>query len=215
MQRALPQHKPSSSPCLRPAPSRPYLQPRVRNRRRQCDPLPICRKGKCLPASLRLPALITLCSNALAMNPVPESAAKLQKDSGARLRAIPSVDELLLQPRLVALAEKSGRALVTQAVRQVLADFRARLKSEPSQPAVPNPEAFDGPIRSSHRRRDRRRSHCQSRNRPSPISPPRHQRHRRSPAHQSRPRPTFQRRRRANHRNRRRLLESRIRYRAR
>ncbi len=77
------------------------------------------------------------------MNPVPESAAKLQKDSGARLRAIPSVDELLLQPRLVALAEKSGRSLVTQAVRQVLADFRARLKSEPAQSAVPNPEGLD------------------------------------------------------------------------
>ena len=77
------------------------------------------------------------------MNPVPESAARLQKDSGARLRAIPSVDELLLQPRLVALAEKSGRALVTQTVRRVLADFRARLKNEPSQSAVPNPEAFE------------------------------------------------------------------------
>jgi L-seryl-tRNA(Ser) seleniumtransferase len=77
------------------------------------------------------------------MNPVPESAAKLQKDSGARLRAIPSVDELLLQPSLVALAEKSGRALVTQSVRQVLADFRARLKNEPSPSAVPNPQTFD------------------------------------------------------------------------
>jgi L-seryl-tRNA(Ser) seleniumtransferase len=77
------------------------------------------------------------------MNPVPESAARLQKDSAARLRAIPSVDELLLQPRLVALVEKSGRALLTQTVRQVLADFRARLKNEPPQPAVPDPEAFD------------------------------------------------------------------------
>jgi L-seryl-tRNA(Ser) seleniumtransferase len=86
---------------------------------------------------------MTLCSNALAMNPAPESAARLQKDSGARLRAIPSVDELLLQPRLLVLAEKSGRSLVTQAVRRVLADFRARLKGEPSQSAVPNREAFD------------------------------------------------------------------------
>ncbi len=77
------------------------------------------------------------------MSPVPESAAKLQKDSAARLRAIPSVDELLLQPRLSALAEKSGRALVTHSVRQVLADFRARLKNEPSQSAGPNPEIFD------------------------------------------------------------------------
>ncbi len=77
------------------------------------------------------------------MNPVPESAAKLQKDSGARLRAIPSVDELLLQPSLVALAERSGRALVAQVVRHVLADYRARLKSDPSPSAVPNPESFD------------------------------------------------------------------------
>ncbi len=77
------------------------------------------------------------------MNPVPESAARLQKESGARLRAIPSVDELLLQPRLVALAEKSGREIVTQAVRQVLAAFRARLKAEPSQSGVADPEIFD------------------------------------------------------------------------
>jgi L-seryl-tRNA(Ser) seleniumtransferase len=78
------------------------------------------------------------------MNPVPESAAKLQKDlSAGRLRALPSVDELLLQPRLATLAENSGRALVTQAVRQVLADFRVRLKNQPSQSSVPNPEIFD------------------------------------------------------------------------
>jgi L-seryl-tRNA(Ser) seleniumtransferase len=77
------------------------------------------------------------------MNPVPESATKLQKDSGARLRAIPSVDELLLQPPLEALTEKSGRALVTQSVRQVLADFRARLKNEPPQSSVSIPEIFD------------------------------------------------------------------------
>jgi L-seryl-tRNA(Ser) seleniumtransferase len=77
------------------------------------------------------------------MNPVPESAAKTPKDSGARLRAIPSVDELLLQPRLAAVAEKSGRALVTQTVRRLLAQFRARLKSEPAQSAAPYPEAFD------------------------------------------------------------------------
>jgi L-seryl-tRNA(Ser) seleniumtransferase len=77
------------------------------------------------------------------MNPVPESAAKLHEDSSARLRAIPPVDELLLQPRLVALAEKSGRGLVTQAVRRVLAEFRERLKSNPSQSAAASPEIFD------------------------------------------------------------------------
>jgi L-seryl-tRNA(Ser) seleniumtransferase len=77
------------------------------------------------------------------MNPVPDSAARLQKESDARLRAIPSVDELLLQPRLVALAEKSGREMVTQAVRQILAAFRARLKAEPSQSGMADPEIFD------------------------------------------------------------------------
>jgi L-seryl-tRNA(Ser) seleniumtransferase len=77
------------------------------------------------------------------MSPIPDSAARLPQDSGARLRVIPSVDELLLQPRLFALAEKSGRGLVTQAVRHVLADFRARLKNEPSRSALPNPDAFD------------------------------------------------------------------------
>ena len=74
------------------------------------------------------------------MSPIPESAARLQQDSGARLRAIPSVDELLLQPRLVALAEKAGRTVVTQAVRQVLADYRAHLKNELPHHAVPIPE---------------------------------------------------------------------------
>jgi L-seryl-tRNA(Ser) seleniumtransferase len=77
------------------------------------------------------------------MNPVPESAAKPQKDSSALLRAIPPVDELLFLPRLIALAEKSGRSLVTQAVRQVLADLRARLKSEPAQTTGSNPEGLD------------------------------------------------------------------------
>jgi L-seryl-tRNA(Ser) seleniumtransferase len=77
------------------------------------------------------------------MSPVPESAAKLREDPDARLRAIPAVDELLLQPRLIRLAEKSGRSLVTQSVRCVLADFRARLKSEPAQTAGPTPQAFD------------------------------------------------------------------------
>jgi L-seryl-tRNA(Ser) seleniumtransferase len=77
------------------------------------------------------------------MNPVPESAAKLHPESDARLRAIPSVDELLLRPHLVALAEKSGRAIVTQVVRHVLTEFRARLRGVPSQPGVRNPEIFD------------------------------------------------------------------------
>ena len=77
------------------------------------------------------------------MNPVPESAAKMQPDGKARLRAIPSVDELLGQPRLLALAEKSGQGIVTQAARSVLADLRAHLKSGPSQPAETSTEKSD------------------------------------------------------------------------
>jgi L-seryl-tRNA(Ser) seleniumtransferase len=77
------------------------------------------------------------------MSPVPESAARLQKDSDSRLRAIPAVDELLLEPRLIALAEKSGRSLVTRTVRRVLSDFRAQLKGEPVPSGAPNPDAFD------------------------------------------------------------------------
>jgi L-seryl-tRNA(Ser) seleniumtransferase len=44
------------------------------------------------------------------------------------MRGIPSVDVLLGRPRLLALAEKAGRSLVTQSARTVLADLRARLK---------------------------------------------------------------------------------------
>jgi len=45
------------------------------------------------------------------------------------MRGIPSVDELLGRPLLLALAEKAGRALVTQSARAVLADLRTRLKN--------------------------------------------------------------------------------------
>jgi len=60
-----------------------------------------------------------------------ETAAKMQrdKDKGALLREIPSVDELLGRPRLVSLAGTAGRPAVTQAARDVLADLRARLKA--------------------------------------------------------------------------------------
>lgn len=48
------------------------------------------------------------------------------------MRDIPSVDQLLSHPRLLALAEKVGRSLVTQSARAVLATVRARMKTEPS-----------------------------------------------------------------------------------
>jgi len=75
---------------------------------------------------------IVLCSNSLAMNPPADPAAKMQPDSSARLREIPSVDELLARPGLVALTEKAGRKLLTQCTRAVLADLREQLKHEPA-----------------------------------------------------------------------------------
>jgi L-seryl-tRNA(Ser) seleniumtransferase len=79
------------------------------------------------------------------MNPAPESAAKTQKDASLGLRAIPSVDELLGRPRLLALAEQSGRALVTRAVREVLAQVRVQLKTDPPQTKEPSTTTFELP----------------------------------------------------------------------
>jgi L-seryl-tRNA(Ser) seleniumtransferase len=50
-----------------------------------------------------------------------------QREKTARLREIPSVDEILGRPRVVALAESVGRTVVTQVARSVLSDLRARL----------------------------------------------------------------------------------------
>jgi L-seryl-tRNA(Ser) seleniumtransferase len=47
-----------------------------------------------------------------------------------RLREIPSVDEMLGRPRLRALSEKAGRSSVTEAIRNVLAEVRAKLLNE-------------------------------------------------------------------------------------
>lgn len=46
------------------------------------------------------------------------------------LRQIPSVDELLAQPRLAALAQRVDRNLVVEITRTVLADLRARIAGE-------------------------------------------------------------------------------------
>ncbi|MGB8521689.1 MAG: hypothetical protein WCD43_01870, partial [Candidatus Acidiferrales bacterium] len=62
------------------------------------------------------------------MKRLTNPAQKTQNSSSARMRGIPSVDELLGRPRLLALAEKSGRKLVTQSARTVLANLRERLK---------------------------------------------------------------------------------------
>ena len=62
------------------------------------------------------------------MKRLTRRAQKTQPAPSVRMRGIPSVDELLGRPRLLALAEKAGRSLVTQSARTVLADLRARLK---------------------------------------------------------------------------------------
>lgn len=91
-----------------------------------------------------------------AMNPDAERAARMQKEAPnvvssreaveskqdshrqARLREIPSVDEMLSRPRLRALSETAGRGLVTDATRTILAEIRATLMHEPAkQPVAP------------------------------------------------------------------------------
>jgi L-seryl-tRNA(Ser) seleniumtransferase len=58
-----------------------------------------------------------------------KASAKTQKgeDLSVRLREIPSVDEMLSRPLLVALAESAGRGVVTQIARSVLAALRAQI----------------------------------------------------------------------------------------
>src|ERR1700687_2983253 len=46
------------------------------------------------------------------------------------LRQIPSVDELLLQPRLAALARRVDRNLVVEVARAVLSGLRARIAGD-------------------------------------------------------------------------------------
>src|SRR5579859_1724092 len=63
-----------------------------------------------------------------------DSRAKraLSVDQAELLRQIPSVDELLVQPRLAALAERVDRGVLVEVTRTVLADLRARITGEPT-----------------------------------------------------------------------------------
>lgn len=54
----------------------------------------------------------------------------VSNDQAELLRQIPSVDELLLQPRLAVLAERIDRGLLVEITRAVLADLRARIAGE-------------------------------------------------------------------------------------
>src|SRR5882762_7721456 len=61
-----------------------------------------------------------------------ESRAKrvVSSDQADLLRQIPSVDELLAQPRLAALAQRVNRELLLEITRTVLADLRVRITGE-------------------------------------------------------------------------------------
>ena len=61
-----------------------------------------------------------------------EARAKrtISAEQSELLRQIPSVDELLTQPRLAALAQRVDRNLVVEIARTVLADLRARIAGE-------------------------------------------------------------------------------------
>ena len=61
-----------------------------------------------------------------------EARAKtaLSPEQAELLRQIPSVDELLAQPRLAALAERVDRALLLDVTRTVLAELRARITGQ-------------------------------------------------------------------------------------
>jgi L-seryl-tRNA(Ser) seleniumtransferase len=52
----------------------------------------------------------------------------MQPEANARLREIPSVDELLARARIASLAQTAGRTVITEAARTVLAQIRERLK---------------------------------------------------------------------------------------
>src|SRR5260370_7542119 len=52
------------------------------------------------------------------------------------LRQIPSVDELLAQPRLAALAIRTHRSLVVEGARAVLADLRSRIAGDSNWTAL-------------------------------------------------------------------------------
>jgi L-seryl-tRNA(Ser) seleniumtransferase len=63
------------------------------------------------------------------------------------LRQIPSVDELLVQPRLAALAARMDRNLVVEVARAVLADLRSRISGEGNSPVVGlEPESLEARI---------------------------------------------------------------------
>jgi L-seryl-tRNA(Ser) seleniumtransferase len=71
-----------------------------------------------------------------AMSSPAESAAGVSQGLAARLRALPSVDEILREPAVAGLIEKAGLEIATHAARNVLEELRAELKSDPATSLV-------------------------------------------------------------------------------
>src|SRR5713101_4643841 len=64
------------------------------------------------------------------------SKRTISAEQAELLRQIPSVDELLAQPRLAALAKCANRNLVVEVARAVLADLRARIAGDSNWTAL-------------------------------------------------------------------------------
>src|ERR1700693_3929437 len=113
-------------------------QRRVCRRTRQCSRARLCRKRNHGARAL-IASPFSLCSNSSAMTSRAQPMQK-PRNGSSKMREIPSVDELLGRPRLLALAEKSARALVTQSTRSVLASVLPRMKTDASSAT---PQASD------------------------------------------------------------------------
>ena len=61
---------------------------------------------------------------------------QLTAEQAELLREIPSVDELLMQPRLAGLTKRVDRNLVVEVARAVLADLRGRIAEDANWTAI-------------------------------------------------------------------------------
>ena len=94
-------------------------------------------KGKPVPQSHSVALLCAHVFKYGSMRTASGTAKKRTKDSmSALLREIPSVDELLNRPSLVALAESAGRGVVTGVIRSFLGDLRAGLMNRRNGAAI-------------------------------------------------------------------------------
>jgi L-seryl-tRNA(Ser) seleniumtransferase len=65
-----------------------------------------------------------------------QSKKTISAEQAVLLRQIPSVDELLLQPRLAALSKRVDRSLIVEVARAALTDLRARIGGDSNSTAL-------------------------------------------------------------------------------